>query len=336
MSSAPSPEEIARDARWLAQALDEDGNVRLVEMSPEAYRKASFLDDRMFQQPLNTITIPTRELHTLMRSDAPCDARWIFHIGHVGSTLIARLLGELDGVLSIREPRILRDMAAMPSEQRAPYLPIVQKLLSRTFEPTQIALVKATSFVSEIAGELIPAEGQALFMFASPRAYIETILAGENSRRELQVLAPSRSARMRARGLSLHPSANDAQRAAAAWACEMTSLEAAAEQMGSTSILWLEFDQMLEDMPRWLGEAAAFLGFSHTPERVVGVAAGPLMRRYSKALEYEYSPALRRELLAEAGSQHRSEIDEAVGLLEKAATGSPLLQRALSRSAPEA
>ena len=38
--------------------------------------------------------------------DMRSDARWIFHIGHVGSTLVSRLLGELDEVLAIREPRL--------------------------------------------------------------------------------------------------------------------------------------------------------------------------------------------------------------------------------------
>ena len=47
MSSAPTPQEIARDARWLAQALDPSaGQVRLIAMDRDSYRAASFLDDR--------------------------------------------------------------------------------------------------------------------------------------------------------------------------------------------------------------------------------------------------------------------------------------------------
>ena len=59
------------------------------------------------------------------------------------------------------------------------------------------------------------------------------------------------------------------------------------------------------------------------------------MGRYSKALEYEYSPGLRRELLEEAAAHHGRDIDGALRLLEKAAETSPLLQRALSRTAAE-
>ena len=37
--------------------------------------------------------------------------RYIFHIGHCGSTLIARLLGELEQFLSLREPPVLMGLS---------------------------------------------------------------------------------------------------------------------------------------------------------------------------------------------------------------------------------
>ena len=96
MSSAPAADEIWRDARWLAQAVDpRAGLVRLVEMTPENYRDASFLDDRMFEQPAGFASPALERRCEPMPANARADARWIFHIGHVGSTLIARLLGEL-------------------------------------------------------------------------------------------------------------------------------------------------------------------------------------------------------------------------------------------------
>ncbi|MEL7190174.1 MAG: hypothetical protein AAGK17_11525, partial [Pseudomonadota bacterium] len=41
------------------------------------------------------------------------DARFIFHIGHVGSTLLARLLGEAPDTLALREPQLLRQFAEL-------------------------------------------------------------------------------------------------------------------------------------------------------------------------------------------------------------------------------
>jgi hypothetical protein len=334
MSSAPPPappaQEIVRDARWLAQALDPNsGFVRLIEMDRETYRLASFLDDRILQSPVQSVTLPFAEIAAAIPGDAREDARWIFHIGHVGSTLVARLLGELDGVLAVREPRILRDLAA--SDRREHFVPGVRKLLSRTFAPDETALVKATSFVSEIAAELVPPGERALFLFAQPSAYIASILAGENSLKEMAALADSRALRMahRVRGLSGN---SPAHLAAAAWACEMTTLEAAAEAMADRHIQWADFDTLLGDMEGALAQLAQFFGFDAPAERVREIATGPLMGRYSKALEFDYSPSLRRDLIEQEIQLQGRDIDDAVAMLEAAAEHSPLLARALARS----
>jgi hypothetical protein len=333
MSSAPSAQEIARDARWLVQALDPaTGIARLIEMTPEAYRAASFLDDRMLLGAVNARPLPFAEVAGAMPDDARSDARWIFHIGHVGSTLVARLLGELNGVLAVREPRILRDIAAMPGEQRGAIVPAIQRLVSRTFGADKSALVKATSFVSEIAAELVPPGERALFLTVDPRTYIATILAGENSLKELHVWAQPRAKRMAGRVHGLPSQGHAAHLAAAAWACEMTALEAAAGAMADRRLMWGNFERLLADMDAGLGEIAAFFGFEAPPGRLREVVRGPLMRRYSKALEYEYSPSLRAQLIDQELRLQGAAIEDALAMLKRSAQESPLLARALTRS----
>jgi hypothetical protein len=332
MSSAPTADEIARDARWLAQALDPmAGSVRLIAMDRAAYRAASFLDDRMLQQPVNSQVIPWPLIEEAITEDLRRDARWIFHIGHVGSTLVSRLLGEIDGVLAIREPRILRDLAMSPPEIRARYLAPIPPLMSRTFATDETACVKATSFAGEIAAELVPPGERALFVYASPRNYIASILAGENSLVELRTLASSREQRMAGRVGVIAP-CNDAELAAAAWACEMTALEAASETMNEHHVGWVDFDGMLGDMTAALTEVAEIFGFNAEPEQIGAIARGPLMTRYSKALQYDYSPSLRRELIDQAIAEHGREIDGALAMLRAASEKSPLLERALIHS----
>jgi len=332
MSSAPSADEIWEDARWLAQAVDpRAGLVRLVEMKAEDYREASFLDDRMFDRPRTSHLLQWDEVANSMPSIRRADARWIFHIGHVGSTLIARLLGELKGILSVREPRALRDLTFFPAEVRAQYTPTLRNLFSRTFAPHQAALIKATSFVSEIAPELWTPRQPAIFVYASPRNYIAGILAGENSRKELAALAESRTARLASRGIQLPPARNEAELAAGAWACEMTALEAVGElTIGPRA--WTDFDRMLEDPAKWLAILAGALRIPASDTELEAIANGPLMRRYSKATEHEYSPQLRRDLLAEAGTRHRSDIESALAMLDEAAETAPLLKQALWRA----
>ena len=336
MSDVPGPEEIARDARWLAQAMDPaTAQVRLVEMDRQAYRAASFLDDRMLRSAPVTAVLPWAQVAAALPGDARRDARWIFHIGHVGSTLIARLLGELEGVLAVREPRLLRDLAGVPAQQRAPMLGVVQSLFSRAFAADETALVKASSFVSEIATELVPQGERGLFLHAAPANYIASILAGANSVQELHALAPVRAGRMAARVPDLPRARNDAELAAMAWACEMTALEAAAEALPGRRIEWADFDQLLSDMPAALSRLATLFGFRGGEQQLRSIARGPLMSRYSKALEYDYSPRLRHDLIAEAGDANAREIASALALLRRAAETSPLLARALNRASED-
>ena len=98
---------------------------------------------------------------------------------------------------------MLRDLALTPADVRGRYLAPVPKLMSRTFAEEEVACVKATSFASEIAPELVPPGERALFLFARPDHYIPSILAGENSLKEMQALAASRASRLQSRGTEL-------------------------------------------------------------------------------------------------------------------------------------
>jgi hypothetical protein len=111
----------------------------------------------------------------------------------------------------------------------------------------------------------------------------------------------------------------------------MTALEAAAEAMPNAPIAWADFDAMLADMPAELGRVADFFGFE--TDDIESIARGPLMGRYSKATEFEYTPSLRRELIAEADAANLADIDTALAMLQSAAENSPLLERALKRGA---
>jgi hypothetical protein len=187
--------------------------------------------------------------------------------------------------------------------------------------------------VGEIAGELVPAGERALFMYATPRSYIAGILAGENSRKELAGMAELRTKRLAGRNIQFAAPRHQADLAAAAWACEMTALETADDG----TFLWTDFDRMLEDMERALADTARYFGFEASEQRLREiVVSGPLMRRYSKALEHDYSPELRRAVIAQAEADHGRDIREALVMLEGAAQECPLLARAMKRANPEA
>lgn len=333
MSSTPTASEIWRDARWLMQALDpRAGLVRVIELAPDDYRDASFLDDRILKGGHVNHLLKWTGIEQAWPAQARADARWIFHIGHVGSTLISRLLGELPAVLAVREPRALRDLTFFPADVRNRFIPMLRALMSRTFKKEDTAIIKATSMVAEIAAELI-GDSRGLFIHASPRMYIQTILAGQSSTTELQSLADFYRARARRAGIALGEApGSTAEIAALVWACEITALESAAEKLADTSLIWLDFDQFLNDPAGHLSTISRFLGVGADPGQVAAIANGPLMGRYSKALEYDFGPETRRHLLANAARAHSGDIAAALAMLNSAAEGSPLLARALSRA----
>jgi len=337
MSSAPTPQEIWEDARWLAQAVDPNaGLVRFVEMTSDAYREESFLDDRIIQPTRISHLSKWDEIADAMPAGVRSDARWIFHIGHVGSTLVSRLLGELDDVLSVREPRALRDLTFFPREIRDRFAPVVRALMSRAFDARETAVVKATSMVSEIAAELAGEDGRALFLFAPPAVYLQTILAGDRSQAELQTLAAFYSARAKVHGIAwLEGPQSPASTAALVWACEMVALEQAAATLPPDCVLWRDFDSVLQQPERELKSIASFFRLATEDSRIDEIARGPMMQRYSKAPDHEFGPETRRRLLDEAARKHSDAIETALAMLNQAAEKAPALARALHRSTPD-
>lgn len=340
------PADFAASATWLTFESDPAGDrVALLRMSETAYRAASFLDHRALGSGPELRHSKWADLAAATPLDVRRDAQFIFHLGNVGSTLISRMLGEIDAVLALREPLLLRTLAeglgglvTAPRWEKSEAdarVAAVTAWLSRTFRPNQRAIIKATSFVSEIGARLVPPASAALFLFVSRRAYIENILAGPNSRAALSHHTPIRLARLARRcpGLTFEPQLlSPARQAALGWACEMSSLEAAAVALPAGRALFVDFDDFLAAPAAGFAAIAAFFALPIGKEEAGAIAAGPLLRRYSKAPEYEYSPELRRELLAEARQAHGAEIGDALAWLDRLAREHGALAAVLDRA----
>lgn len=337
MPAQPLPANLLDSPEWLVQAIDPRARLaRLVRMEDADYRAASFLDDRMLSRRPESRLCSLDALIDAAGGVGDPPAGWIFHIGHVGSTLVSRLLGELDGVLAVREPRALRDLAVANDAELPKLAAAVARLMARRPAGGRATLVKASSFVSDHAPLLIAPEARALFLYATPQSYISGILAGENSLAELATLYPVRQARLERRGIHLHGfDCDNAHRAAAAWACEMVALEAAATTAEKSTIIWSDFDLLLRDPCDCLAQIAVHFGLDGASESLEQLAAGPIMRQYSKAPEYDYSPELRAELLAEAGRKYAQQIDAAIAALRNVGCSAPLLKAALERAGGE-
>ncbi len=320
--------------------------VSLIRLTRADYERASFLDERVLEPHTLARSVPWEHLSAVVEGATLVErCHYIFHTGHVGSTLLSRLLGAHESVFSLREPGILRTLAQMRTEpdsqprvwtdgQIEERLSAFLKLLSRTFEPRQSPVIKATSYMSELAPQLLsrPTAPKALLMFVKPETYLATILGGPNTRQEAKMLTAGRLKRLHRRlGREVWrlASFSEGEGLAAGWAAEMSALVEARAATG-TRTLALDFDAFLEEPEKMLLATFRFLCCDATPEAAGEIIVGPLMQRYSKGLEHAYSPALRREILDGARKTNGAEIAKGLAWLDRAAEEFPLIRQCLA------
>lgn len=303
----------------------ETDRVRLVRLSPVDYEKASFLDERL-QAPVAADVAFAELAEAAAGAPVACD--FIFHTGHVGSTLLSRLLGTHPRVFSLREPQVLRTLAAAEAAH-APWddpaldrrLAVFQALFSRTWAAPKRSLVKATSLVTGLAPRLLAQnpEARALLMTVTPETYLATIFSGANLG-DVRQAAPLRLARLNARtggpGWTLEE-LSPGELVAMSWASDAAVFaDLARAAPGRTRLI--DFETFLAEPAAGIAAALAHLHGSADPAQAARIAASPYLQRYSKAPEYGYGPELRRQVLAEARRQAGDEIARGLAWLEKA------------------
>jgi hypothetical protein len=357
-------EEVARSPTWLPLELTATDAVRLLRLDEAAYRAASFLDRRTLAANPELAMCEAAVLEAAGARLTP-RSHYIFHIGHVGSTLISRLVGEHQRLFSVREPALLREMAVAAGNGTPPQggagtaarmtsrgaaeestaarqlsLGALLRLLARSWRDEQRAVIKPTSFVSELASIILASsqEPAAIFMYAQPAAYLRGILGGPNSRIEAQTLAPTRVRRLARRlgsGDWQAHLASEGEYLAMSWLCEMAALHEAASKArepGSASrawAQWVDFDDFLTDPAVVLSQIFRTLGASPAASEIEALVSGPLMRQYSKAPEHAYDADLRREVLAAADRQYGAEIGRGMHWLHRMAMHHPLVAQIL-------
>jgi hypothetical protein len=323
----------------------------MVHLDESAYRAASFLDERILALPCERSVCGLDIVRNAAAKLTP-QAHYIFHTGHVGSTLISRLVGAHEGFFSLREPALLRVFAGEPGRHGSAgatvnpgagrdgqlRLGTALALFARTWRPNQRAVIKTTSIVNELTQLILAQEYQpaAIFMFAHPLAYVRGIFAGSNSRVESKMLAPARIARLAGRLGGGHAEwhldpRSEGEHIAMSWLCEMAALHQAAVRHPS-QVLWVNFDAFLREPPSGLQTIFRSLGKTPAPGEIEALVTGPLMRQYSKAPEYAYDAALRQGVLLSADWEHAAEIQRALDWLGRMARRYPPVAAVLELS----
>jgi hypothetical protein len=310
----------------------------LVRLTERGYGDAAFLDDSILGPQTPGLWARLDEIAGLTAS-LPEHCDFIFHIGHVGSTLMSRLLGAFTGVLSLREPMPLPLLAQLHGHLHRPeslwsperfeaVLSLCLKLWSRTYRPDQTALIKATSWAGELAPALLsrPSRPRALMMTVTPEAYLAGVLVSPPATGDVRVSATTAMARLHRRlgaePFTLHRMSLG-ERTAMVWVCEMLALRAAADAHPEQAH-WIDFDSFLAAPEPGLAAALNHLGKSAEPAAIRAVIQGPLMSRYAKG-GHPFDAAKRRALLTSSRQANREEIFKGLAWLEDAAGRFPTI-----------
>jgi hypothetical protein len=298
--------------------------VFVTPMREADYRAASFLDERL--KPRGEWIDAASAERAMSGARDMRRLHFIFHAGHVGSTLLSRLLDEAGGVLSLREPLALRTLADA-SDAGDPRMParleLFAKLWERGFADTDCVILKATSATERLATTLLAMRPQtrAVMLNVGAESYLATMLAGENSAADLNTLGPERMHRLtRLLGTAPPRPATLGELIAMSWAAERMTQAAVMREMG-TRILAVDFEAMLRALPETLARVLAHFGLAADAERI---AASTVLSRYSKAPEHGYSPPLRHELLDQARRDFGPEIRLALQWLDGLKNAHPM------------
>jgi hypothetical protein len=319
---------LARSPELFPLRLLPDGGAQLLRLSEADYSAASFLDERLIGTVVDAGVAGAGDL-AAAAAQLPAACDFIFHIGHVGSTLLARLLGASPRVFALREPAVLRQLAW--GEGTAGQLGVLTPLLSRVWAPGQRALVKATSFVSELGPALMDASAGARGVLMSVRAeiFVAGMLGGPATRADLPRAAPQRIERLTARLGAPPPRVSSVgEMAAAMFAAEMLTLGATAAGRPD-AVLWLDFDAFLLDPRRHLARVMTHLFADASQAELGPLLATPDMGRYAKAPEHPFGAGQRGAILRASAQENQAEIAAAMRWLERLAASHPKAARLL-------
>jgi hypothetical protein len=313
---------------------------RFIGLDEARYRRESFLDERIVAGGEQETWIGWPQVYEASRRHGnECD--FIFHIGHVGSTLLSRLLGHHSRVFSLREPAILRTLArselSLDRRRVAAWTEVFLRFWGRVYRPEQRTLLKTTSLVSEMAPLMmqISPSASGILMFVSPRAYLAGILSSEGSRAEARLKMPTQLARLNRRLGGAAWRADElaeGEVAALSWLSEVSSLAEVAAAFPQR-VLWIDFEAFLSRPGDGVADALQRLHGGAAPEDVAAILQSPDLTRYSKAQEFAYDAGLRRRVLAQAESEHAAEIARGIRWLDAAGSAHPVLAQAMRQVA---
>lgn len=286
---------ILHDPAFLPFKLDlGQARVLLVRLDARQRADAAFLDERALPAGAEGYWLPLRDWLAATADGPRARIDWIFHIGHCGSTLLARLLQTWPTLQVLREPLPLRSLAAVWPETEREARPVLRRCVqawARPLPPAARSLVKATSSCNLLAGELLTdlPEARAVWLDLALEPWLATLLKSQASVADVLVAAPER-ARLLAGGDTALEEALAAlephRRCAMSWLAERVRRDELLAGEARRRWLHVDFEVLLAAPRDTLAAICRHLQLD--PASVDTALASPWWSRYAKAGQHAY------------------------------------------------
>lgn len=291
---------LLADPDFLPFDIDLEGGRALFVRLDRAQRNAApFLDQRALNDGTEGVWIPIVSL-----SDADGEPRascdFIFHMGHVGSTLVSRLIASWPAMQVLREPQALKTIArhADPrgrmDDSTERVLNGLLKRLAWPQPPHVRVLVKASSSCNNLIEPLLTRNvgTRALLVQVGLESYLATLLKSPVSIADAAASAPTRYRYLAAeidKSLPELSSLDDASLCAMCWLSDHIRYRRLASGPLAARVKIFDFEEVLASPAAALGQMAQMLDLD-----AAGVAAAvesEWWHRYSKSGAHAYSPS---------------------------------------------
>ena len=283
------------------------------EVERETYRQAGFLSPRQARmgEARYGFNLDDVLLHDLGLAIGGGSSHYIFISAFCCSTLLARLLDEVPNSLVLREPTILGQLAMMRYGPGTPeanaererdwqtWAGLGQRLLTRTFEPSQTVIVKAAD-VCNTMGDVIlehDSRSKGVLLSVGLRTFILSVLKLEDRKKWTR-----RRAAFWHKTLTLFPALNgvnvaeldDAKKAAYIWLVTGTLWDRFRKQADSERLLLMDGEEVSENPARALRDVTGFFGLPLEESRLQEVLTNPVLNHHAKFTGRAYDAATRR------------------------------------------
>lgn len=340
-------DRLLRDPTFFPHKLDLIAERALfVHLDRAAISDASFLDDRVLSPQTAGIWLRLDQLdRTVLGANSGKPIHYIFHIGHVGSTLLSRMLDQMDGTLGLREPMPMRTLAEASDDLHTTaslispaylerLIDIYTMLWSRPFPDTQAIILKATSSTARMGSRLLNQQttSRAVYLYLPAEPYLATLLAGANSPIDLRGHAQERSRRLEALSAArvsqpLH-AFSLGELAAHAWLTEMLT-QYVLQSSANMRVRAVNFETLLGAPRETLEAICEHLNVTTSDAALTRATSDKILNRYSKSTGELYSAQLRGQILDEARHKNAAEIRRGLDWIERMERNSPVVAQLL-------